>query len=486
MVDYETWCRIRDHALRQGLKTPQTARALGLDARTVRYWSQVEHYRARASVQRSSKLDPFKGLITRWLDTHPYTAQQVYQRLREAGYAGGVSIVKDYVHAIRPQPRPAFLKLDFAPGECAQVDWGEWGTIGVGGTMRRLSFFVMVLCYSRRMYVEFTVSQQMEFFLRCHENAFVAFGAVPARLMIDNLKSAVLRRLVGEAPVFNPKYLDFTRHWGVEISPCSVGAGHEKGRVENGVGFVKKNFLAGQELTTLAALQAAAELWVASVADVRIHGATHERPIDRFEAERALLRPLQAVPFDVARVCAVRASKQFRVAFESNAYSVPAKYAGTRLTLKATPDQLEVFDGQQLVAQHARSMDRHQDFEDPEHARQLLAQRRTAREQRLLVQFLALSPRAQAYHQGLEAKRINARPHLRKILALAELHGQEAVARAIDDGLELQAFSSEYIANILSSRRRVGAEAAPLQLTRGADLLELELPAPDLSRYDRN
>jgi hypothetical protein len=131
-------------------------------------------------------------------------------------------------------------------------------------------------------------------------------------------------------------------------------------------------------------------------------------------------------------------------------------------------------------------MDRHQDFEDPEHARQLLAQRRTAREQRLRVQFLAQSPRAQAYHQGLEAKRIDARTHLRKILALAELHGREAVARAIDDGLDSQAFSSEYIANILSSRRRVGVEAAPLQLTRGADLLELKLLAPDLSRYERN
>jgi hypothetical protein len=115
-----------------------------------------------------------------------------------------------------------------------------------------------------------------------------------------------------------------------------------------------------------------------------------------------------------------------------------------------------------------------------------VVQRKSAREQRLLVQFLALSPRAQAYREGLQAKRVNARVHLRKILALAEIHGKEAVARAMDDGLELQAFSAEYIANILGARRRVGPEPAALQLTRRCDLLELELPEPDLSVYDRD
>ena len=108
------------------------------------------------------------------------------------------------MHRIRPRPQQAFLKLDFATGEAAQVDWGEYATITVGSTRRRLSFFVMVLCYSRRMYLEFTVSQTMEFFLQCHENAFAAFGGVARRVMVDNLKSAVLQRLVGEAPVFMP------------------------------------------------------------------------------------------------------------------------------------------------------------------------------------------------------------------------------------------------------------------------------------------
>ncbi len=486
MVDYETFCQLRDHLVRQQLSVAQTARALDLDVRTVAKWAQVEQFRPRVAVPRASKLDAFKGQIVRWLDTHPYSAQQIYQRLSEAGYDGGITIVKDYVHRIRPRRQPAFLKLDFDKGECAQVDWGSYGTIQVGNTSRRLSFFLMVLCYSRRMYLEFTVSQQMEFFLACHENAFAALGGVPRRLMVDNLKCAVLKRLVGLAPVFNPKYFAFSRHWGFEISPCNVASGWEKGRVENGVGFVKKNLLAGQEFIDFSAVQPAAQLWVDTVADVRIHGATHRRPVDLFEEERTHLQRLNPAGFDLGRVCAVRATKQFRVPLDSNTYSVPSRHVGQQLSLKAYADRVCIYAHDQLVAGHVRSMERHKDIEDPEHAQQLVMQRTSAREQRLLVQFLALSPRAQAYRQGLEAKRVNARVHLRQILALADLHGKEAVARALDDGLELHAFSAEYIANILAARRRIGPEPAALQLTRGADLLELEIPEPDLSIYDRD
>ena len=487
MLDYEIYCQIRDHLGRQSLSVAQTARALGLDSRTVAKWAGVEQFRPRAAVvARVGKLDAFKGQVVRWLDAHPYSAQQIYQRLCEAGYQGGRTIVKDYVHRIRPRPQQAFLKLDFAAGEAAQVDGGEYGTVAVGSTRRRLSFFVMVLCYSRRMYLEFTVSQTMEFFLQCHENAFAAFGGVVGRVMVDNLKSAVLQRLVGEAPVFNPKYLDFSRHWGFEITPCNIRAGNEKGRVENGVGYVKKNLLAGLEMADFAALQPQAKLWVDTVADVRTHEATHQRPIERFEDERTHLGALNPAGFDLARICTVRANKQFRVPLDSNHYSVPAKNAGQRLTLKAYADRVCIYERDQLVARHPRSMDRHQDIEDPEHARQLVVQRKSAREQRLMVHFLALSPRAGAYLEGLQAKRVNERPHLRRILALAEIHGKEAVVRAMDDGLELQAFSAEYIANMLDARRRIGPEPGALQLTRRCDLLELELPEPDLSIYDRD
>jgi transposase len=486
MIDYETYCKIKDCHQRQQLTVAQTARVLGLHPETVAKWVRCGQYRARQSMPRSSRLDPFKARIVRLLETHPYSAQQIYQRLREEGFAGGCTIVKDYVRRIRPPRREAFLKLSFAAGECAQLDWGEFGSIGVGSTRRRLSFFVMVLCYSRLMYVEFTVAQTMEHFLAAHEHAFAAFHGCPARLMIDNLKSAVLRRVVGEAPVFNARYLDFSRHWGFDISACNVAKGNEKGRVENGVGYIKKNFLNGLDLLDFSAVNPAAQVWLATIANVRLHGETHQRPVDLFQQEQPHLRALNALPYDIGRINSQRASKQFRVALDSNKYSVPAEFASQRVNVKAYPDRVCIYHQDQLIARHVRSYDRHQDIEHPDHPKALLAQRRNAREQRLLMQFLSLSRHAQAYYEGLEQRRVNPRHHLRKIVALSEIYGVDAVDRALQDGIAFAAYSCEYIANILEMRARETSPPGALHLTRRQDLLDLEIAAPDLSPYKVN
>jgi transposase len=484
MIDYETYCKIKDCHERQQLTIAQTARALGLHPETVAKWVQCPQYRARQSVPRTSQLDPFKARIVGLLERHPYSAQQIFQRLREDGFEGGCTIVKDYVRKVRPPRREAFLKLSFAPGECAQLDWGEWGSIGVGSTRRRLSFFVMVLCYSRLLYVEFTVSQTMEHFLAAHEHAFAAFAGCPARLMLDNLKSAVLSRLVGEAPLFNPRYADFARHWGFDICPCNVAKGNEKGRVENGVGYVKKNFLNGLELLDFSAVNPAAQLWLDTIANVRSHGETHQRPVDLFKEEQPHLRSLNPLPYDIGRIHSQRASKQFRVALDSNHYSVPAEFASQRVTTKAYPDRVCIYHQDKLIARHIRSYDRHLDIEDPDHPKALLAQRRNAREQRLLQQFLSLSRHAAAYVEGLEQRRVNPRHHLRKIVALSEIYGLEALDRAIQDGIVFAAYSCEYIANILEMRARETPAPGALHLTRRQDLLEIEIEAPDLSLYE--
>src|SRR5260370_20143353 len=146
----------------------QTARALELHPQTVSKWVRITQYRPRRSAPRKSLLDPYKALIMGWLDAHPLSAQQVFQRLRESGFTGGHTIVCDYVHKIRPRTPRAFLRLSFAPAECAQVDWGEYGSIAVGSTRRRLSVFVMVLCESRLMYVEFPLSPAIGAFLPRH------------------------------------------------------------------------------------------------------------------------------------------------------------------------------------------------------------------------------------------------------------------------------------------------------------------------------
>ncbi|WP_133665140.1 hypothetical protein [Paraburkholderia sp. BL10I2N1] len=253
--------------------------------------------------------------------------------------------------------------------------------------------------------------------------------------------------------------------------------------MENGVGYVKKNLLNGLELPEFSAINPAARIWLDTIANVRIHGETHQRPVDLFAAEQAHLKPLNPSAYDVARIVTVRASSQFRVALDTNHYSVPARYANTRVTLKAWPDRVCIYHDSLLIARHVRSYDRHQDIEDPEHPKALLAQRRSAREQRLMLRFLSLGPHAQAYCEGLEQRRTNARQHMRKIIALSEIYGVEAVARALQDGLTFRAFSCEYIANILEMKARPLAEPGALHLLRHQDLLDIELAQPDLSRY---
>jgi len=485
MIDYATYCRIHDAHQQQGLNVTQIARDLDLDAKTVTKWLTEPRYRPRINAPRTSKLDPYKAQIRQWLETHPYSAQQVFQRLREVGFDGGLTIVKDYVATVRPRRAPAYLTLTFAPGECAQIDWGSYGSVPVGQCRRKLSFFVMVLCYSRLMYVEFTLSQQMEQFLACHQHAFAYFGnRVAEKIMVDNLKSAVLKRLTGQAPVFNPRYLDFARHAGFTITPCNVRKGNEKGRVEAAVGYVKKNLLNGLEISDFSALNPGARVWLDTIANVRIHGETRQRPVDLFQEEQALLHPAPAVPFDIGTVQSVRASSRFRVAYDTNRYSVPAEYASTALTLKVYPDRLCIYHREKLIARPPRCYERYQDKEDPDHPKALLAQRRGAREQKLLGRFLALSPQAEAYYQALAQRRLNPRHHVQKIVALSEIYGVEAVARALEDAFAFQAFSCEYIANLLEARARLRPEPAALQLTRRQDLLDLDLPAPDLSAYE--
>jgi transposase len=485
MIDYESFLKIKYLHQHHGLKCSQIANHIGLDERTVEKWLHEKHYRPRKPSPKSSKLDAFKDDIVRMLQNYPYSAVQILHKIRDDGFDGGYSIVKDYVRKVRPKRNTAYLKLSFAPGECAQVDWGSWGTVNVGQTSRRLSFFVMVLCYSRMMYVEFSVSQTMEHFLACHHNAFERFGAVPARIMVDNLKSAVLQRSLGQEPVLNPKYLDFANHYGFTIAACNIRKANEKGRVENGVGYVKKNFLAGLHISDFRVLNPAAIHWLDTVANVRIHGETGKQPIEMFQQERQCLTPLPVHPYDIARICQVRASRQFRVTLDTNHYSVPAEFAGQPLTLKIYPDRLCMYYQDKLIARHVRSYERRKDFELPDHPKALMAQRKKARDQKIFMRFLALHPDADDYYRQLQQRRMNPVHHIRQIVALSEIYGKEPVARAIQDAFSFQAFSCEYIANLLEQRSRKLPEPGALHLTRRQDLLELDVDQPDISIYNR-
>jgi transposase len=484
MIGYERYCQIR-LLTQQGLNASQIADTCALDERTVRYWQGQAAYRVRKKVQRASKLDSFRDLLGRWLAEHPYSSVQLLRKLREAGYTGGYSILKERVRRLRPPRRQeAYLSLAFEPGECAQVDWGCAGTLVVGNTNRRLSFFAMVLCYSRKLYVEFTLLERQEQFLACHHNAFLYFGGVPRRVMVDNLRSAVLSHPSGQPAVYHPRYLDFAAHNGFEIRACNVRAANEKGRVENAVGYVKKNFLAGLPLSSLAAVQTAARRWMEEVANGRVHATTRRTPEAMFAEERLQPLPMHGV-YDTGAEREAVATSLFRVHFDGNRYSVPARQAGTRVRLRAYADKVLIYHHAQLVASHPRSYERGRDIVDPEHESALVQQRRHARDQQTLQRFLRLSGVAERYYRELAEHRTNPFWHVRKIVALSDIYGDGKTERALRDAMEFGAYSSEYIANLLEQRTRLQLEPGALHITRGADLLELDIPPTDLSIYEK-
>jgi hypothetical protein len=342
----------------------------------------------------------------------------------------------------------------------------------------------MVLGYSRRLYVEFTLAQTQEHFLAAHQHAFEYFQGVVHEVIVDNCKTAILSHPIGQPAVPHPRYLDFARHYGFVIKACGPHQAHEKGRVEKAVHYVKQNFLAGLQLSSLEAVNAAARRWLDEVANVRVHGETHQTPQTLFAAEQPALQPLTLKPYEPAVLQTVLVSSRCRVTFDTNRYSVPPAFAGKTLLLKVYPDRLVLYHQDRVVAEHVRSYDRHQDHENPEHIEALLAQRRQARTQQHLTRFLALSPHARQDYRGLAEKRGNALHHVQKIVALSEIYGTEKVQRALEDALAYHAFSCEYIANLLEQRERPAREPGALHLTRQQDLLELDLPAPDLSLYD--
>jgi transposase len=483
MMDYATFQKIKHWLSVEHWTMGQVARELRLDIKTVSLWAQREVFERKKSPQRASRLDPFKGDVARWLEQHPFSVRQLLYRLREQGYTGGETILCEYVRKVRPRRKEAFLTLHFEPGECAQVDWGYAGTVAVGSTRRRLSFFVMVLCYSRKLYVEFTLGETVEQFLTCHTNAFDYFGGCPARVMVDNLKSAVLSHPRGQPAVYNPRYLDFSRFHGFKVSACNPHAPHEKGRVENAVGYVKKNFLNGLPLTQFASVNPAARCWLEEVANVRMHAETRKKPNELFAMEKPVLLSLPTVHYDAGAVRSISANRKFRVHYDGNRYSVPAEYASARLVLRAYPERISVFHQDKLVAEHVRSYDRGQDFENADHVRVLLEQRLRAKDQKLLQRFIMLSPLADAYYQQLKQRHLNPRHHVQKIVALSEIYGEEKVARALADATVFQAYRCEYIANLLEQQARLLPDAGALHLTRRQDLLELDLPQPDINLY---
>jgi len=485
-MDRKLWQYINDLSV-EGLGIRAIARRAGVHRRTVRAALDTPHPPARSGARRGSIIDPYRGWLLARLEQYPeLSAAALFRQLQERGYEGGRSLVTQTVADLRPRTKQAYLTLSFEPGECAQVDWGVWKAVDVPGGRRRLSFFVMVLCHSRMLYAEFFFGEAMEYWLQAHRNAFEAFGGVTERVMVDNCKTAVLTpRRGGDAAEFNPAYEDFARHYGFRISACNPGRPNEKGRVEHAVGYIKTSFLAGREPCVPEALAPALFDWTANVANCRIHGTTGRRPKDVFEqVERQALRPLPAGPHDCSSVQTAVADSRFRVTVDGNRYSVPSSAASRKVQVHRHADRIVIrsTDGE-LLADHPRDFGRRREIADPDHERALVLAMRHRNDRQRLERFLRRRPNASGYLAELRERRPAWRSHVDRINALAEAHGRDELARAMADACECDAFSADYIHNILEARKRAVPDAGALHVTRRADLLDLELPEPDLNIY---
>jgi len=460
---------------------------LGIPRTTVaRHLRQPRLPEARSSAGKSGKLSGFEGQILR-LCADGLSAVQICRSLAENGYDGGETLVRDFIRRSGLRNKEAFLELAFAPGEAAQVDFAECGLVRTGNERHKLHAFVMVLCNCRRIFVRFIMRENTEHFLACHREAFERFGAVPRKVIVDNCKVAVVHTpdMYGAA-VINPRYADMAAHYGFAPVACHVRAPYEKGIVERAVGYLRTSFLNGLDTAsmTLEALNAAVDDWCAGVADCRKLKDGRGTPESLFPGEKAAMLPLADAPYDCGVVSVVRISRQCRVHFETNRYSVPMAYAGRMAQLSALPSTIRIFLDGKLVAEHRRCYERQQAIVLAAHDLELVAKRKRAAKGKAREMFLTLAECAPRYLHGLEERRPDWFLHVSRILALLSEYGEDAVADALEDAVSMEAYGAEYIANLLAARRKLAPALSPLQLTHHRDVLDMDVEKTDLAQYD--
>src|SRR5207253_2531796 len=352
----------------------------------------------------------------------------------------------------------------------------------------KVSAFVAVLCYSRLLYIDFTLSQRKAEFYRCLVNALTFFGGSPRNLIFDNLKAAVLNGC-GRSACYHPEFLALCGYFCLQPVACARRDPESKGVVEGSVRYVKHNAMAGRadELTRFEDYLALAPYWRDQVANLRKHETTHERPLDRFEQERALLRPLPAIPFDTDEVVPAVVSPHARIAFDGNRYSVPAQFVRRPITIRANRDELRLLHEGQVVAQHVRSYERGQLLVLPDHRLAALTLRQRPAQQALEQEFDSWGPEARAFHLHLNSRPVKTGVHLRRLLSLAKVYGRTEVLAAIVRALALETYDAAYVENLLlAERRRRQLPTPTLPTPQRRELIDdMELEPADPALYDR-
>lgn len=466
-----------------GWSDRKIARHLRIDRTTVKKYRQNPDRRFKKPPPRSSKLDPYLDLIDQWLDQDPEVkATVVLQRLNQKGFTGQITIVRDLLRKLRgPQKkRQAYIRFESDPGQQMQIDWGHFGALCYGNTKRKLYALAVIEAHSRMLYVEFTHSQKQHSLHQCLLNAFLFFGGTAQQIVVDNMLTAVIERQ-GAIVRFNDAFLDFLRIFKITPIACNPGAPHEKGKVEAAIKYIRHNFWPLRSFNDLSDVQRQIRQWLDTVANVRVHHGTGQRPLDRFEPAK-LNRLPDHMP-DCRDVCHLKVHKDFAVRFDGNTYTTPPWTIGKKLTVKADAHTVTVYHQTKKVAVHHRCWQRHCRIESDAHQQQVKKLKKRLWHDRQICVFASLGIEARTYLQGMLDASVPIKKNITKILALKNEYGSAAIIAAIQKALRFNAYGADYIENILYQEMTPQKRHLPVKLKKD-DLNRIVLTEPCLADYD--
>jgi len=384
---------------------------------------------------------PYERLIREWYQEYPFLkATQVYERLKTYGFSGGYGTVKRHTHPLRQRKSRGFHELEFLPGEEAQVDWMEW----------RLAFgvlygFVYLLAYSRYLFVQFYPRHSLEFFLDGHIQAFREIGGVAHQHRYDNLKSVVLKRT--PEITFNPQFLDFARHYGFAIHPCTPGRANEKGRVERAIRDLK-DFLKITPCQDLYEGNRKTYLWRKD-RNQRIHRSTNQTPSDLLKEEK--LRALPQIPYSPYRTVLAQISKTGFIELDTNRYSVPSSYSGATAEILAYPDHLEIVVRGKHIANHPRSFERKQKIENPQHRQSLLNQTFHFKRQRIYQLLTAMDPKVAHFLKQAEEEGQDPYQSGYELFRILLTTSKTTFLAAVREATHMKTYKTRYVQSLLGS-----------------------------------
>lgn len=463
------------------------AKELKLGRKKVRSLLGLAHRKrktAPATPAHSSILDPYDAVIRKALvDCPEMRAPAVLDRLRSAGYKGGITIVRTRLRQIRPRPKQeAFFTCSYEAGQLLQVDWADFG-FAIPGSPRRISAFVAALAHSRMLFVTFVHSQAMGSFLRCMDAALDFFGGHTQIDVFDNMKTVVKERN-GSHVVFNPRFLEYARTRGFAVRACTPHRPTEKPYVERPIGFVRSRFWPGRRFKDLFDLNVQACAWRDDIANNRVHEGTGKVPALVFKnEEKAKLISVPEMFFDTDDIVTVTASKTFRVAFDRNVYSVPWRLVGQSVLVRANESHVSVFLGTKRVALHDRCWGAGQVIKLDAHENGLREQKPGAIVQSIPAELRGIGDVAAAYFKILAANSRSLRRETQQLVLLSELYGDEPTRSAMAEVMATGHVGSEYVEHVLRHKRGLVPAHTPLRLGDAA-LDSIRLGEPDLAAYD--